>query len=139
MKKKIITGLVVLSIASVTAIAFGQPKHMKMGFGPGKHIMKVIKSLDLSDAQEDLLKELRAEKRSKQRAYRELMREKMEADVGTVFTKDGFNKTLFIEKATQGFEKRIGSMADFIEKAYDILDESQREIFIQEVSHRSLK
>jgi len=49
-------------------------------------------------------------------------------NISSLFTKDGFNKAKFITKATESFQKRITARADFIEKAYAILDETQKEI-----------
>jgi Spy/CpxP family protein refolding chaperone len=133
MKKKIITGLVILSIASASIMAFGPQKDFKKGFRPQNHIAKIMKKLDLNDEQKDALKELRAEQRGERRAFKEHMRENM--DIGSMFSKDSFNKSAFIQKATKNFQTQITAKADFIEKAYAILDAVQKENFIQEIGN----
>ncbi len=61
MKKKIITGLVIISIAAASVMAFESQKDFRKNFGFKNHIARVIKTLDLSDTQKNALKELRAE------------------------------------------------------------------------------
>jgi len=121
MKKKIITGMLIVSVAAANLIAFG-PNHNARGFGHKPPIVKVLKELDLSDAQKEALKALRDEQIKIKKAFIE---QKM-ADSEVFFTEAGFDRKKFISKATAGFEIRINARADFIEKVYAILDENQR-------------
>ena len=131
MKKKIISGLVIISVATASVMAFGPHKDFRKSFGFKNHMAKIIKSLDLSDTQKDALKELKAEQRGERRAFRDQMKANM--DISSMFTKTGFNKAEFIAKATKVFQTRITAKANFIEKAYAILDENQKETFMQEI------
>ncbi len=121
MKKRIITGLVIVSVATASLMAFGSD-HRGKSFGSKPPMVKFLKQLDLTDEQKDSLKALRAE----QRGQREAFREERRADADLIFTADGFDREKFIAKATTGFQSRINAKADFMEKVYAILDETQR-------------
>lgn len=121
MKKSIITGLVILSVAATSLMAFG-PDHKGKGFGHKPPMAKIMQELDLTDAQKASFKELRAA----QKDQREAFRQERCADAEVIFTAQGFDREKFISKATAGFQDRIHAKADFIEKAYAILNENQR-------------
>lgn len=123
MKKSIITGLVIVSVATVSLMAFGSD-HRGKGFGSKPPMAKILKQLDLSDEQKIALKELRVTQKSQRESFIEEMR--ANSDMSVVFTEQGFDKAAFISKATERFQKRITARADFMEKIYAILDENQR-------------
>ena len=129
MKKRIITGLVIISVATASLMAFG-PNHRGKGSGHKPSIIKALKQLDLSDEQKASLKELRTDMKANREAFRE---EKMKTSViiNTIFTEQGFDKVAFIDNSTQRFQKRVAFRADFMEKAYAILDETQKVEFVQ--------
>lgn len=123
MKKRIITGLVIASLAATSLAAFG-PHHEGKGFKHGLNMGKIFRQLDLTDEQKESFKTLRDSQKSQRKAFRDEMI--ANRDVESIFTEHGFDKTKFISKATEAFQKRIQMRADFIEKAYTILDENQR-------------
>ncbi len=130
MKKSILTGLVIVSVASATLMAFG-PDHKGKRFWKKPPIVMVLKQLDLSDEQKAALKALRVEQKSKREAFRNELR--TTTDIGTVFTPQGFDKAKFIAIATDKFQKVIASRADFMEKVYAILDDTQKAEFVQKL------
>jgi Spy/CpxP family protein refolding chaperone len=130
MKKHIITGLVIISVATASLVAFGLD-HRGKGFGHKPPMAKVLKQIDLTDDQKAVLKELRMTQKSQREAFREEMR--ANSDISLVFTEQGFDKAVFISKATERFQNRIALRADFMEKVYAILDEKQRAEFIHKM------
>jgi len=130
MKKRILTGLVIVSVASATLMAFG-PDHKGKRFWKKPPIAMVLKQLDLTDEQKATLKALRDEQKSKRAAFRNELR--TTTDFSTVFTPQGFNKAKFIAIATDKFQKVIAARADFMEKVYAVLDDTQRAEFVQKL------
>ena len=127
MKKKIIAGLVILSVATVGLMACG-PKGER-GFGDKPKIAKILKQLDLSDTQKESLKALRSSQKDQRKAFKEQMRAK-NSDLASSFSESGFDKTTFVNNATQRFQTIINNKAEFMGKVYDILDENQRKEFV---------
>jgi Spy/CpxP family protein refolding chaperone len=136
MKKSIITGLVIISVALTSLAAFG-PHHDGKGFRGDMKMTKVFSKLDLSDEQKESFKALRASQKSQRESLRSQMRANM--DIDPIFTEQGFNKAKFIENATERFSKRIQTRADFMEKAYAILDENQRAELIKQMQEMRLQ
>ncbi len=130
MKKHILTGLVIVAVASSTLMAFG-PDHKGKRLWKKPPIVMVLKQLDLTDEQKATLKALRVEQKRKREAFRKNLR--TTTDLSTFFTTRGFNKKEFIDNATDKFQKVITARANFMEKVYDILDDKQRAEFVQKL------
>lgn len=127
MKKSIISGLVIISMATASLMAYG-PKGNGKDFGHKPKMMKVLKQIDLTDEQKETLKEMRMAKKEQRQAMRE-ERKTRAAAMGTYFSNDGFNKAAFIADATEKFQARIHQQADHMETIYNILDETQKKEF----------
>ena len=130
MKKRILTGLVIVSVASVSLMAFG-PNHKGKRLWRKPPIVTVLKQLDLTDEQKATLKALREEQKGKREAFRNEIRTTI--DLNTIFTPQGFNKEKFIAVATDTFQKVIVERADFIEKVYAVLDDDQRAELVEQL------
>ncbi len=128
MRKKIIAGLVIVSVAAAGLMACG-PKGEARGFGTKPKIAKILHKLDLSDTQKESLKALRSSQKDQRKAFKEQMRAK-NSDLASAFSEAGFDKTTFINNATQRFRTMINNKAEFMGKVYDILDENQRKEFV---------
>lgn len=117
MRKKIITIAAAAIMATVPLVASNNGNLHQRG---AHQFGKMIRSLDLSSAQKEQLKALRADfKRQMVRSHRmSALREAMD--------ERGFNKSVFIEHAQQKCDIRLKRRADRIEKMYAILTPSQR-------------
>ena len=139
MKKGIIAGLVVISVATVSLMAFGGAnKCADRGFGHKPQMAKIFQQLDLSDTQKTELKNLRELQREQRKLF--IAEKRANNNMSEIFNEKGFDKAKFITKATEGSQKRINSRADFMEKLYAILDENQRNELVsimQEQSQRA--
>jgi Spy/CpxP family protein refolding chaperone len=89
-------------------------KHHKMMKNP---IMPILKKLNLSNEQRNEI--------------RQIMRNsnKNRKTLNDVFTKDTFDKEMFIKIMSEKRENMIKSKADKIEKIYDVLDDKQKNQF----------
>lgn len=135
MKRKIITGLVILSAASVALFAMGPKCDKGRHGGHYQPIMgKMLQQLDLTDAQKASLETLRASQKEK---YQALKGEKQEKrDLRTYFTDEGFDKAQFIENATNNAKERASLKAEYMEQLYTILDEHQKAAFLETLQER---
>ena len=128
MKKQIISGLVIISVVATSIMAMG-PKGDRC-FGEKPKMFKVLKQLDLTDAQKTTLKEMRQAKKEERKAMRE-ERKTQGITMGIYFSDTGFNRTTFVADATTKFQTRINKKMDSIEKVYNVLDDTQKQEFVK--------
>ncbi|MCH9812583.1 MAG: Spy/CpxP family protein refolding chaperone [Epsilonproteobacteria bacterium] len=129
MKKSIISGLVIISVTTASLMAYG-PKGDCKGFGNKPKIIKVLKQLDLTDAQKEILKEMKTAKKEQRQKMREEMRT-TGTDMGQYFSDTGFNKSAFVSDKTTKIQTRVNQKADHIEKIYNMLDDTQKQEFVK--------
>jgi Spy/CpxP family protein refolding chaperone len=126
-----LTGLLATGLYAATCDGSGYHKGMKKGMNnqsSGKHMMMkqhskksnhspiaMMKKLNLSDDQQKQIMQIR----------QGMMKNRVTADVA--FTKDGFNKTQFIEIMKQKRDNMLESKAEMIDKVYKILTPKQKE------------
>jgi len=143
MKK--LTTAVLLTLGLGTALfACSADGCEKRGGAYKNRMHKVIKQLDLSDAQKEQMKDLKEsrkvamkEKRKEFRENRKAMRAQMKPDMSTFMTANTFDKVAFKQEMQKKFEARhamkesrkdamLESRADNMEKIFNILTPEQR-------------
>ncbi len=130
MKKSTILASATLSLVVLSTSLFaGNYSEMSYNKGMMKHhkmmkhkmmknpIMPILKKLNLSNEQRNEI--------------RQIMRNsnKNRKTLNDAFTKDSFDKEMFIKIMSEKRENMIKSKADKIEKIYDVLDDKQKNQF----------
>lgn len=146
------------AIALITALGLGSMLFASGHGGGCKHHMnqkeqmfKVMKQLDLTDAQKDALKDLRKSHKAERKAFRAEMKEKRMAQKGmgpgkmdmtqfmssTHFDTEAFKKAMRvkmenkIERMQKNMDKKVERRAAHMQKVFTILTPEQREKWIQ--------
>jgi protein CpxP len=150
MKKTAIVLITALGLGS-TLFASGFGGHCKHHMPQKEQMFKVMKQLDLTDAQKDALKELRASHKAERKAFKEAMKEKRIAQKGmgpgkmdmsqfmsaTHFDMDAFKKAMKIkmenkiERMQKNMDRKVERRAAHMQKVFTILTPEQREKWIQ--------
>jgi len=134
MRTKILVGAVVMAVAATSVFAAGRycdasnsnmgngmgQKHMQGEYKKGQHgnkgfnIKKMFKALNLTSQQQTKIEAIVKNHKSNKKS------------MSDAFTKTGFDKTKFIEFASNKRENMIKSRADMIEAIYSILTNEQK-------------
>lgn len=124
MKKQIVAGLVAISMATASLMAFGPGKGDRRA-----PVIQALKQLDLTAEQQAALKEMRTAKMEQRKA----MREEMQAtrDMSIYFTENGFDRENFIKNALAKAEIGMNNRADQMEQIYALLDDTQKKEFVK--------
>jgi len=133
-KSKVLSGLILSAVVATGLYASHHSddfkKNFKNGYCSGKAMMKrahhgkmgmpvlkILKQLNLTDAQKDKIKTI----------VKEQMKNKQ--TINDAFTKSSFDKEKFIKIMSEKRENMLKSKANIIEKVYAVLDSKQKEQF----------
>ena len=146
------------AIALIAAVGLGSALYAsgfggecKHGMQQKEHMFKVMKQLDLTDAQKDVLKDLRQAHKAERKAFRAEMKEKRMAkkgmgpgkmDMGQFMTATHFDTEAFkkamkvkmenrIERMQKNMDRKVARRAAHMQKVFTILTPEQREKWIQ--------
>lgn len=133
MRKTILIGLTAFSLLALSADA--------KGFGNGcKHhkskviFKKFLSVSDLTESQEESLKEQFRAMKQERKAYRSNQKDLRKEKFLTAITDKGFDKEKFVEAENLRHSERTSKMADNLEKLFTILTPAQIAEFKAEIS-----
>ncbi len=86
----------------------------------GGRLMNALQKVELQKKQKDQIEKFKAEQKKEMQAGRS------EVPKGRIFSKEGFNKELYIKKAEATAKSRIVANANFIDKTFNILTPKQK-------------
>ncbi|HHD77743.1 MAG TPA: hypothetical protein ENK93_00430 [Campylobacteraceae bacterium] len=133
MKRSIMTIVLLASLAGMGLQADNSRHEMPQRGVQGMKM--ILQDLNLSDAQKEQLRALRAEKRAQRVANAKDPR----PNPADFFSDKSFDKAAFIARACEHFQRRLEARADFLEKLYAILDSDQRKTLQEALRRRAPK
>lgn len=138
MKKTIITLATISIIGAANMFAYSSHGNTPKGacggdMSRGNNPMMMLKSMDLSDKQQDALFKIMQEKRE---AMYKMKKENAPVKM-SAYVKDGkFSKAAYIKDATQQSQKMLEFKANNFEKVYNILTDEQKKTFLEKMDSK---